>query len=77
MIIYYISSWIGDPTSNIPLKVQIQRYRCFKLDILGFMFWQSAHEEYVLSSHYIGAHTVKNYIKFQVGLTMHLAIFPL
>ena len=135
MIIYYISSWIGDPTSNIPLKVQIQRYRCLKLDILGFMFWQSAHEEIcfvkplhwssyrkklykipswtndafsnipiivqiqryrclkldilgfmfrqsaheecVLPSHYVGAHTVKNYIKFQVGLTLQLAIFSL
>ena len=41
------------------------------------MFRQSAHEEWVLPSHYVGAHTVKYYIKFQVGLTLHLAIFPL
>ena len=41
------------------------------------MFRQSVHEEWVLPSHYVGAHTVKNYIKFQVGLTLQLAIFPL
>ena len=75
--IYIISSWIDDPISNIPLKVQIQRYRCLKLDILGFMFRQSAHEEWILSSHYVGAHTVKNYIKFQIGPTLQVAIFPL
>ena len=43
---------------------------------IGFYVQQSAHEEWVLPSHYVGAHTVKNYIKFQVGLTLHLAIFP-
>ena len=40
------------------------------------MFRQLAHEEWVLPNHYVGADTVKNYIKFQVGLTLHLAIFP-
>ena len=75
--LYKIQSWTNTPFSNIPIKVQIQRYRCLKLDILGFMFRQSAHEEWVLPSHYVGAHTVKNYIKFQVGLTLQLAIFPL
>ena len=133
--IYNISSWIDAPFGNIPLKVQIQRYRCLKLDIFRFifrqwvleecilpsfnvwphiprkytifqvgltiqlaiflskykykdtgvwkltywvfMFRQSADEEWVLPSHYVGAHTVKYYIKFQVGLTLHLAIFPL
>ena len=43
------------------------------------MFRQSVHEEWVLPSHYcnIGAQTVKNYIKFQIGQTLQLAIFPL
>ena len=134
-ILYKIPSWTDAPISNIPIKVQIQRYRCSKLDILFFMFRQSAleewvlpilnvwphslwkytifqvgltillaiflseykykdtdvwnlihcffmfrqlaHKKWVLPSHYVGAHTVKNYIKFQVGLTLHLAIFPL
>ena len=74
---YDISSWIDDPISNIPLKVQIQRYRCLKLDIFRFIFRQWVLEECILPSHYVGAHTVKNYIKFQVGLTLQLAIFPL
>ena len=38
---------IDDPISNIPFRVQIQRYRCLKLDILGFMFRQSAHKKWV------------------------------
>ena len=58
-------------------KVKIQRHRCLKLDILGFMFRQSAHEEWVLPSYYVGAHAVKKYIKFQVELTLYLAIFRL
>ena len=57
------SSWIDDPITNIHLKVQIQRYRCLKLDILGFMFRQSAYKEWVLPSHYVGAHAVKNIYK--------------
>ena len=75
--LYKIPSWTDAPLSNIPIKVQIQRYRCLKLNILSFIYRQSAHEEWVLPSHYVGAHTVKNYIKIQVGLTLQLAIFPL
>ena len=43
--IYKIQSWTNAPFSNISIKVQIQRYRCLKLDILFFMFRQSALEE--------------------------------
>ena len=48
--IYKIPKWTDAPFSNIHIKVQIQRYRCLKLDIFGFMFRQSAHEEWVLPS---------------------------
>ena len=37
--IYKIPSWTDAPFTNIPIKVQIQRYRCLKLDISSFMFW--------------------------------------
>ena len=74
---YDISSRIDDPISNIPLKVQIQRYRCLKLDILGFMF-----RNWLIKNEFCQAITLElipltNYIKFQVGLRFHLAIFPL
>ena len=57
--LYKIPSWTDAPFSNIPIKVQIQRYRCLKLNILSFIYRQSPHEEWVLPIHYVGVHTVK------------------
>ena len=69
------SNWTDAPFSTIPIKLQIQRYRCSKLDICGFMFWQSAHEEWVLPSLNVWPHSLWKYTIFQVGLTIQLAIF--
>ena len=73
--LYKIQSWTNTPISNIPIKVQIQRYRCLKLDILDFMFRQSALEEWVLPSFNVWPHSLRKYTIFQVGLTIQLAIF--
>ena len=73
--LYKIPSWTGASFSNIPIKVQIHRYRCLKLDILGFMFRQSANEEWVLPSLNVWPHSLRNYTIFQVWLAIHLAIF--
>ena len=73
--LYKIPSWTNTPISNIPIKVQIQRYRCLKLDILDFMFRQSALEEWVLPSFNVWPHSLRKYTIFEVGLTIQLAIF--
>ena len=74
-ILYKIPSWTDAPFSYIPIKVQIQRYRCLKLDILFFMFRQSALEEWVLPILNVWPHSLRKYTIFQVGLTIQLAIF--
>ena len=73
--LYKIPSWTDYPISNIPIKVQIQRYRCLKLDIFGFMFRRSALEEWVLPSFNVWPHSLRKYTIFEVGLTIQLAIF--
>ena len=73
--IYKIPSWTDAPFSNIPIQVQIQRHRRLKLDICGFMFWQSALEERVLPSLNVWPHSLRKYTIFQVGLMIQLAIF--
>ena len=73
--VYKIPSWTDAPFSNIPIKVQIQRYRCLKLDIFGYIFRQSAHEEWVLPSLNVWPHGLRKYTIFQVWLTIQLAIF--
>ena len=73
--IYNISSWIDAPFSNIPLKVQIQRYRCLKLDIFRFIFRRLILEECILPSFNVWPHIPRKYTIFQVWLTIQLAIF--
>ena len=73
--IYNISSWIDAPFSNILLKVQIQRYRCLKLDMFRFIFRQWVLEECILPSLKVWPHIPRKYTIFQVGLTLHLVIF--
>ena len=73
--IYNILSWIDDPISNIPLKVQIQGYRCLKLDMFRFIFRQWVLEECILPSLYVWPRIPRKYTIFQVGLTLHLVIF--
>ena len=73
--IYNISSWTDAPFSNIPLKVQIQRYRCLKLDTFRFIFRQWVLEECILPSLNVWPHIPRKCTIFQVGLTLHLVIF--
>ena len=73
--LYKIPSWTDAPFTNFPIKVKIQRYRCLKLDILGFIFRQSALEEWVLPSLHVWPHSLGKFTLFQVGLTIQLAIF--
>ena len=43
--VYKISSWADAPFSNIPNKVQLQKYSCLKIEMLSFIFRQSALEK--------------------------------